>query len=54
MVLGWAAKCAHLPGVALLVQREDINPNIKDTEYDQTPLTLVEMSGYRKVVKFLR
>ena len=49
----WATDRLHEGVIKLLLQREDIDPNIADVRYGRTPLTLAAMDGHEGAVKLL-
>ena len=50
--LAWAAKGGHEAVVQMLLERDDVNPNITD-RYGETPLHIAACEGYEGVVKML-
>ena len=51
--LTWAAGRGHEEIVKMLLQREDVNPNQADTQYDRTPLSWAAYRGHGAIVKML-
>jgi len=48
-----ALERGHEEIVKLLLQKDDIDPNIIDTRYGRTPLLLAAQRGYEGIVKLL-
>jgi len=51
--LGWAAESGREGVVKILLERNDINPNMADTKYGRTPLSWAAESGHSGVVRKL-
>ena len=51
--LTWASRRRQDEVVKVLLEREDIDPNIPDTQDGQTPLTLAAENGHEGLVKIL-
>ena len=51
--LTWAIRGGQDETVKLLLEREEIDPNMADTQDGQTPLTLAIRDGYEELVKML-
>ena|SRR5947209_3420468 len=51
--LAWTARNRHEAVVKLLLDKEGVDPDSKDTIYGQTPLSLAAESGHEAVVKLL-
>ena len=51
--LSWAAENGHEGIVALLLERKDVNPDIRDWLYGQTLLLLAVRNGHEGIVKLL-
>ena len=51
--LTWATRRGQEEVIKVLLEREDINPNIADTQDGRTPLTLAAESGFEGVLKIL-
>ena len=51
-LLAWAAKGGHEGVVKILLERDDVNPNIPD-RYGETPLVIAARKGHEGVVKML-
>lgn len=52
-LLSWGAGNVHEGIVNLLLGREDVNPGIPDTMYDQTQLSRAAKNGREGIVKLL-
>ena len=51
--LTWAAGRGHEEVVKMLLEREDVNPNQADTQYDRTPLSWAAHRGHGAIAKML-
>ena len=51
--LTWASRGGHDEVVKMLLEREDVNPNLADTKYCQTPLSWASENGRSGAVKIL-
>jgi len=51
--LSWAAQNGHEAVVKLLLDKDGVNPDSKDTIYGQTPLSWAARNGHEAVVKLL-
>ena len=51
--LTWAARKGYEEVIAMLLKREDVNPDQADTTYGRTPLLWAAENGYQGVVKML-
>ena len=51
--LAWAAERGHEEVVKMLLEREDVNPNQVDTQYDRTPLSWAAHRGHGAIAEML-
>jgi len=51
--LTWSSVKGHEEVVKLLLEREDVNPNLRDTEYGQTSLSWAAGNGHEGIVEML-